>query len=434
MEDKKVEILSDEIHDIMKRPPHAIYRYGIYVMCGIIFIIFTGSFFFRYPDLIQGNIVITTENPPIWLVAKSTGKIRELYCNDNQFIKKGDLLAVIENTAVTQNVLQLITELNDCIITDTIVRIPYNIVSNIGEFGIIQASYSTFAKNVARYEMYNSFNLAKQEKESLKKQCLSHNKYIQNLKQQLNLKRQEINFSKMEYRRDSKLYEKGVISKSEIEDAEKMFLIKQQEEQQFESNVCLAELNLLQIQESIKQKTIQDIQEWETIFTDLLSSYQELQMNIEQWQQTYLLKAPQDGKVTFTSIWKKNQTINNGEKVFAIVSNNSGNMIGKVELNTNGAGKIKILQNVQIKVNGYPYLEYGFIKGKITNISLIPNDGIYIAEVSLPQGLISSNNKRIEFSGELNGVAEIITEERTLIERIYSPVIYIIKKFFFKPS
>jgi hypothetical protein len=41
-----------------------------------------------------------------------------------------------------------------------------------------------------------------------------------------------------------------------------------------------------------------------------------------------------------------------------------------------------------------------------------------------------TNNKKIRFTGELNGTAEIITENRSLMERFSMPLKLLATKFF----
>ena len=81
-------------------------------------------------------------------------------------------------------------------------------------------------------------------------------------------------------------------------------------------------------------------------------------------------------------------------------------------------------------VAGYPYLEYGFLQAKTKNISLVSNNDFYSVEVYFPKGLQSTVNKKLNFTGEMNGTAEIITENKSLIERISTPMELLAKKFF----
>ncbi len=143
-----------------------------------------------------------------------------------------------------------------------------------------------------------------------------------------------------------------------------------------------------------------------------------------------MLRASQSGVITFNSFWKRNQNVNLGDKVFAIVSHQPGQLIGKIKVPASGSGKINTGQQVNIKVTGYPYLEYGLLQAKIRNISLVTNNDYYDVEIIFPKGLHSTINKKLKFTGELTGTAEIITVNRSLMERLLSPVQLLVKKFF----
>jgi len=89
------------------------------------------------------------------------------------------------------------------------------------------------------------------------------------------------------------------------------------------------------------------------------------------------------------------------------------------------SGKVKVGQEVKIKFDGYPFNEFGAVEGKIESISMIARDNLYLINVSLPNGLKTTYNKTLEFKQEMQGIADIITEDMRLIERIFNQIRYI---------
>jgi len=425
-----VELRSEEVQEILSRPPHALVRYGISVICGVLLILFIGSFFFRYPDFVTGDVVITTENPPVWLVAKSTGKIKELLCTDKQEIIPGDVLAVIDNSASTFDVRLVSRLLQMAIISDSAFYIPKELLSKSFEMGSLQANFSVFARAAMNYDNFLTLNLTLQEKTSLQKEITQRGIYSANFQKQLEMKKSELIISKSSYNRDKLLFSQKIISASDMEIAEQTFLNKQQELQQLQTSISLQNVEFLQMKETVNKLSIQYVQEKHQLFSELKSAQRELKAAIENWQQTFLLTASQAGIITFTSFWKRNQNLNSGDKVFAIVSSNPGQLVGKIKVPASGSGKIQIGQRVNIKVAGYPYLEYGLLQASIRNISLVADNNYYAVEVNFPKGLHSTVNKQLKFSGEMSGTAEIITENRSLIERIYLPFRYLVNRSF----
>ena len=118
-------------------------------------------------------------------------------------------------------------------------------------------------------------------------------------------------------------------------------------------------------------------------------------------------------------LWSKNQTVNAGDNVFAIIPTNESGYIGKVKAPAQNSGKIQIGQTVNIRLANYPDREFGIIKGIIKAISLTPDkEGNLLIDVSLPNGLATSYKKQISFQQEMSGTADIVTEDLRLIERL----------------
>ena len=55
--------------------------------------------------------MVTSVNPPADLEARTNGKIVRLFVNDNELVKSGDVLAMIENPAAYEDVMLLKKEL-----------------------------------------------------------------------------------------------------------------------------------------------------------------------------------------------------------------------------------------------------------------------------------------------------------------------------------
>jgi HlyD family secretion protein len=196
-----------------------------------------------------------------------------------------------------------------------------------------------------------------------------------------------------------------------------------------ESAIASDEIESGQLVESLSKLDIQYVREKNSLLSVLKTAYSELLSSIENWEQVYLLRSPVAGTVTFSSFWKSNQFVNAGDKVLAIVSQTPGAIIGRIQSPASGSGKIKPGQRVNIKVQGYPYMEYGTLQGRVRAVSLISNENMYFIEVELPQGLRTGTGKTLDFTGELTGQAEVITDDRSLFSRIFSPLKYLSQNY-----
>ena len=106
-EEEKIELRSEEFQEVLGSVPPWILRWGITILAVVVLVLLIGSAVIKYPDVISGQIVLTGSTPPATLVAHASGKIKELYIKDNQEVKTGEYLAVIDNPANTSEILYL---------------------------------------------------------------------------------------------------------------------------------------------------------------------------------------------------------------------------------------------------------------------------------------------------------------------------------------
>jgi HlyD family secretion protein len=427
-ETDNIELRSEEMQDILTRPPHVLVRSGISLLCAVILLLLASSFFFKYPDKVTGEITITTENPPIWLVSKISGRIKEIYVKNKSQVQEGELLAVIDNPAKTKDIILVKELLKPINLTDSSFFIPTEGLTETYELGAAQSAYSTFLKTITDYQNFLDYNTLTNEREALLLQIAGHKRYSAALRQQLKLKQEELQLSKNNCEREKQLYDKGVISKAEMETAENAYLNTRLSHQQLHTSIAADEIDSAQLQENLSKLDMQQAKEKNNLLSQLKTGYSELKMQIENWEQTYAIISSTTGTVTFTTFRTQNQFVNTGDKVLAIVPNHPGQLIGRIETPSQNTGKIQPGQKVNIKIQGYPYMEYGTLMGIVSSISLIANENIYIVEINLPQGLTTNTEHTLSFTGELTGEAEIITDDRSLANRIILPLEYLLKR------
>jgi hypothetical protein len=162
--------------------------------------------------------------------------------------------------------------------------------------------------------------------------------------------------------------------------------------------------------------------------TLLNEAFTNLRARIRLWETTYLLISPVDGIVSFTRFWNVNQTVVKDEPVMTVVPLETGNYIGRINLMMQRSGKVKSGQLVNIKLSSYPYLEYGLVRGIVKSKSLVPAGDVYVIEVTLPNGLTTLYGTKLEFTQNMQGTAEIITEDLRLIQKIVNPFRYMISR------
>lgn len=418
-------IYSEPVKEIMGRPPRKIVRWGTSVMFMVFVLFLIFAWLIRYPDTIPAPIEITTENPPVTLDSKISGRIRYLYVIEKEVVKAGQLLAVMETTANIKEIDMLEKSLDSIINPD--LTIPLNFVF-LSELGEIQQTYATFLKSLNDLNSYNDNDFYGNKIISLTDEIDGITEYIRHLKEKERLYSESQILEQNKFTRDSSLYIQKVIPKSEYDVSYQSLIrlgidLQQVKLEQSAKKIEMAEK--LQLLQDYRIKRVEEREKLETLWKE---SFMNLKANLNIWKNNYLLISPIDGTVTFTKYWSANQTVAKDEEVINIVPVEMGSILGRINLNMQRSGKVKAGQLVNIKLSGFPYLEYGMVRGVIKSKSLVPTGDAYILEIELPKGLTTLYGRELYFTQNMQGTAEVITDDVRLLQKIVNPLRYLLSK------
>ena len=193
-------------------------RSGITVIFTVVIVLFTGSFFFKYPDVIVAKATITGNTPPANLKARISGKITRIFIADNQGVQKGEVLAIIENTCNYSDYLAFSKKLKMFKITNGVTE-GFALSEAFGsenlQLGELQTYYSNFLKQIKDYRNFLEIDYHHKKIVSTEKQISEYQKYIQNLENQLLISVKDLKLQEKQFLRDSILYKRDVISAEE---------------------------------------------------------------------------------------------------------------------------------------------------------------------------------------------------------------------------
>lgn len=418
-----IETRSEEVQDLLGRVPSWITRNGIIMVVVILLLLITGSWFFKYPDIITASVVVTSDNPPVHLLARVDGKLTTIRVRDKEKVAQGDLLAMLESSVNYDDLMDLRKQLA---LLAPFVRefkpeqmIPFQHNYSLGE---IQPQFADFSKKYLDYLQFSNRNYYPGKIRSQQKQLhLSKSGYQSQLTRKKVLE-EDLQIVRRKFQRDSILNKKGVLSLEDLEKSKREMLQKQLDYQEMLSSLSATELSMEQAGEKVAEAENLSGVEISNLQLALKESYEVLLGAVDVWELNYLIKSPIRGEVIFSKFWSNNQNVTKGEAVFTVIPEGNNILIGKVQLKMNGAGKVKVGQHVNLKFTNYPYLEYGLVKGVVSRISGVPTNDYYALEVKLPDQLVSTYGKKFEFQQELQGTAEIITEDQRLLNRILHPM------------
>lgn len=418
-EKDNLNLRSEEVQEILSNPPIWIVRWGITLIFMFVCIILCLSFIIKYPDLVTAKILVTTKQPAEKVISKYSGQLDKIFIKNRDTVQKGQKLAIIKNTGNFRDVY-LLKNIIDTLPFDTnSFHFPFNKTSHL-TLGDVNNAYVNFEKSYMDYFLLKNLDPYTNQ--------LGNNKIsLQELKSQLgnqinqkHLQEQEFKLEQTDFQRNKYLFEKGIISQRDYE-------LKKLEFLQIQKNISSMAISISQIREAISSANhtiistkISEQEDSSRLLKNLKQTYDLLKEAIRNWEYNYTLKSSINGVISFQDFWGANQFVNVGNVVFTILPTNTSNLVGKLAIPAQNAGKVSIGQKVFVKLDNYPYQQYGMLIGKVTNFSISPDsEGNYTVFITLPKGTKTSYNKTLKFNQELLGNAEIVTENLSVAERIF---------------
>lgn len=427
-DEKNIEIRSDEVQEIIGKSPSWLLRSGLTVILVFVLFLLLGSWLFRYPDIIRARVVVYSENPPAHIVARTTGRIEHLFVQDNDRVAKGQILAILENTANYEDVIQLRNDLAEAdVFFLTFDTLYYKKIVPDYRLGDIQPDFSSFLRLYNNYISFIRLRYYPQKVISLKEQVHMQRIYYDRLWSQRQILENEYQIAADQFHRDSLLYKKDVLSLTDYKNSQSSMLQKKYAFNGARTDLAETQKDIIELEQNVigTEKEYED--QKQKLQAELIESLNVLKSRLEYWQKAFVLETPIDGQVTFTNFWSRNQQVANGNVVFTVVPKHESKIIGRVSLPLRGAGKVKAGQRVNIRFDNFPYMEYGMVKGMVKSISLVPSNDNYVAEITIPQDLKTNYNLTLSFTQEMKGDAEIITDDLRLIQRFFNPVKSLLK-------
>ncbi|NEO46200.1 MAG: HlyD family efflux transporter periplasmic adaptor subunit [Moorea sp. SIO4A3] len=206
---------------------------------------------------------------------------------------------------------------------------------------------------------------------------------------------------------------------------------------QSDINQTLAEIQRLQAGLTQKQaevhrtqlETKQKLQQLEIELTQLnakIAENRNLLTSAKARLKQKFLYAPVDGVVSSLNVANIGEVFQPGQTI-AEVAPQDAPLVLSASLPNQEAGFIKEGMPVQIKLDAYPYQEYGIIKGKVTSLSADAKTdqqlgSVYEVEVSLNRDYVTEDDQMIRFKPGQTAKADIIIRRRRIVDFLLDPI------------
>lgn len=429
---------SEPVQEIMGSIPSWITRWGVTVIAGIFALIIIGCCIIRYPQTLTSSITLTSENPPSDLAARYDGLLDTVCVVNGQKVSGGDLVALLSTPADYGDIMA-VRDLLDSLSSRERDALPDAVSSpSLYEnyrLGDLQSSWSELVRSCSAYLNWSEIDQSGHQKRLVEEQIGKNREYYDDLLAQKAVLEQDMRYELAGLERDSLLMARGAVSRAEYEATLKNWISKKGSLASFEATLTSTQLSILQLRQQLTELEIQRQNEETEHLRGIMQQASQLKAQVAQWLEQYAVISPADGTVSLQKVWSRGQHVLVGDVIASVVPDNGDRVIGRLQVPSSGFGKVEEGQTVNVRLNGFPYMEFGVLKGVVESIPAVPqtvttaegNSIVYTVEVSFPDSLVTTYGKELPMVQQMDGTAEIITRDRRLIGQFIDPVLSLFK-------
>ncbi|MCL1901899.1 MAG: HlyD family secretion protein [Firmicutes bacterium] len=276
------------------------------------------------------------------------------------------------------------------------------------------------------YQRLKNTDVYKTMREILTRQIATDSDVAVNMEKDLVLKDRIIAGSAEQLEKDRTLLAIAAITEDVYEEKQQQYLSKEEAYLNMKSSLLSKRSDINKSSLEIQRISIEETEAVEKALSELTSAANTLSNIIRLWKEKYLQVAPLDGELEYLGFWRENSFVNSGQELFSIIPDEN-DIVGEVMISSIGSGKIEIGQTANVKINKFPYDEYGLLKGRVESISRVSNrietrEGVaeaYQVIISFPGGFTTNFGIPLFLDFESKGTIEIITKPKRLIERLF---------------
>lgn len=421
-EHDSIDLRSKAFQEVLGEPPSWLLRWGISAIFIAFIALFMVGYFLKYPETVTASIRLETSNPPVDITAMISGSVKPNY-KEQVTVERNAVLSQVKNinSGNAAQILALDTMLMQynkrgfVSMPDFKKMDKWDLGPVKGDYlKFYQAFFGTGSTNIAQNQTINSFD----ENIRIFKQDIIESEKI--------IKGKQARLERIPKRRKSlkATYSKNATSKNllnlETLLQEETRLIEEIKATEQRISDKRREIINLENQKSLVRQGVQVDKATREQNIEFATS--RLRSKIEEWKIGHIIKAPIAGTLVYQDKLKAkidSFPVERGERIFAIIPENAEQDIeGKLYLSSEESLKIKNGQEVKIRITTYKPSEYGLLSGIVIDKATLPTSGKYLVRVQLTNGMKTSKNREIHFEHQMQGEAEIITEDRRFTDLI----------------
>lgn len=429
--DEKYDTIStqEEVNELIGNAPSWMLRSGITMVALVLAILLSLSYFIKYPDKIKAKGFITTEQPPTQLLAPRSGRIDSIIVMEGEKVEIGDFLIYFGNTSKLDDVIEMLDWIKLYKSNRSMVKFPTDLT-----LGQLQPLYAQLQL------VYNEFRQTCLQTSTLS-QLATLNQEIQNIgrlnnsiKAEQELYSKEKDLANKELTRASMLYSQGLISLQDYETIETRFNSLLRQAQSTTKSIIRNEIRRDQLildAKKLKEQRETALVQFEYKIEELILQFT---FAYDVWIEENFITAEVAGIVEYEQKVVQHYSVQLSQSMGYIIPEFENNhKYVHALLEPRGLSKIDKTSKIIIKFDGYPYKEYGILVTTNNELAKIPvvdkktGDSYYDITVELPDTLKTNYGRIIDYRPEMGISAELITKDRSILERMLESIISLLR-------
>ncbi len=418
---------SELLQDFLTTPPGWLLRSGMGVLFSMAVAGFAMTWFIRYPDQLEATATVRTSQAPVDIFAPGGGRIDTFLSEDQQFVRQGQGLCMVQNAAKLSDIIKL-----ERLISGGHPAIqPENQNLQLGEIQSIYAAWLLAKENL--YEFTRQAYTSEQIR-ALEKEVASAEELSQALQRRKALYQEELALAAAEYERSRKLHLQHVISDQELEAQKTKWLQARRYAQSMEEEAIQNRIRSGQLRTQQANLMAERQMGMEERTRSLQQATLQVKGAIDQWRHQYVLTAPIDGMLSWKTGVSEGQYLPGGASPGTIIPAQGLGLVAICAIPVAGAGRVRPGNQVLVDLDAFPPEEFGRLEGKVKTIARLPDANregafFYQIEAALPDTLRTSYGKILPFRQNMTGTARIFTKDRRLLERLLGKILEKMDRF-----
>lgn len=411
-----------EVSDLIRPMPYGIWSTVLWVMLILVITTIIASHFVQYSDVVEAPVQLAQETPSVHYIAPRQGKLETIFVAENDWVDKGEMIALFTNTADYSSILLL----------DSLLNLPsYQQAASPSDLlfpeqlslGELSPDFHRLRQALAKWKIYHHQSFVGQKVVLFGKQQAQIRQINKAMQQQIKNLEKETDILKERFDVTARLYQEKIESKTNLQTAEMQYLLAKSALENKVAEQLQNQLRIDQLEEKILLLQEQDYNNKNDYYLAFHQHLQTLKSNIAIWKEQYMIISGNAGQVSFEKKWTQHSPVQKGESLFIILPKEStDDWFVHGLLPAHGAGKVQPGMDVQIRLDAYPYKEFGVLEGEVLEVAphaQADMSASYAIDISLPQQRTTSYQKEISFKTGMIGTARILTKKRSLLSRLF---------------